>query len=102
MLVLVIGLLAVATALLFNLDGLGATADLLTIWLRGFAPALAVSGAYPAIFLITLYEVLVLLAGLFVLSVSLMRRRLFDLFLAWWFLGGIVLNLHSPIDMTSS
>ena len=92
-LVLVIGLLAVATALLFNLDGLGATADLLTIWLRGFAPALAASGAYPAIFLITFYEALVLLAGLFGLSVSLMRRRLFDLFLAWWFLGGIALNL---------
>jgi uncharacterized protein (TIGR03663 family) len=92
-LVLVIGLLAVATALLFNLDGLGATADLLTMWLRGFAPALAASGAYPAIFLITFYEALVLLAGLFGLSVSLMRRRLFDLFLAWWFLGGIALNL---------
>jgi 4-amino-4-deoxy-L-arabinose transferase-like glycosyltransferase len=92
-LVLVIGLLAVATALLFNLDGLGATVDLLTIWLRGFAPALAASGAYPAIFLITFYEALVLLAGLFGLSVSLMRRRLFDLFLAWWFLGGIALNL---------
>jgi 4-amino-4-deoxy-L-arabinose transferase-like glycosyltransferase len=92
-LVLVIGLLAVATALLFNLDGLGATADLLTIWLRGFAPALAASGAYPAIFLITFYEALILLAGLFGLSVSLMRRRLFDLFLAWWFLGGIALNL---------
>jgi hypothetical protein len=92
-LVLVIGLLAVATALLFNLDGLGATVDLLTIWLRGFAPALAASGAYPAIFLITFYEALILLAGLFGLSVSLIRRRLFDLFLAWWFLGGIALNL---------
>jgi uncharacterized protein (TIGR03663 family) len=92
-LVIVIGVLAVATALLFNLDGLGATADLLTIWLRGFAPALAASGAYPAIFLITFYEVLILLAGLFGLSATLMRRRLFDLFLAWWFLGGTVLNL---------
>ncbi len=92
-LVLVVGLLAVTTALLFNLDGLGATADLLTIWLRGFAPTMAESGAYPAIFLLTLYEALILLAGLFGLSVSLMRRRLFDLYLAWWFLGGIVLNL---------
>jgi 4-amino-4-deoxy-L-arabinose transferase-like glycosyltransferase len=92
-LVLVIGLLAVATALLFNLDGLGATIDLLTVWLRGFAPTMAGSGAYPAIFLITLYEVLVLLAGLFGLSAGLLRRRLFDLFLAWWFLGGIALNL---------
>jgi 4-amino-4-deoxy-L-arabinose transferase-like glycosyltransferase len=92
-LVLVVGLLAVTTALLFNLDGLGATADLLTIWLRGFAPTVAESGVYPAIFLLTLYEALILLVGLFGLSVSLMRRRLFDLYLAWWFLGGIVLNL---------
>jgi 4-amino-4-deoxy-L-arabinose transferase-like glycosyltransferase len=92
-LVLVVGLLAVTTALLFNLDGLGATADLLTIWLLGFAPTMAESGVYPAIFLLTLYEALILLVGLFGLSVSLMRRRLFDLYLAWWFLGGIVLNL---------
>jgi 4-amino-4-deoxy-L-arabinose transferase-like glycosyltransferase len=92
-LVLVVGLLAVTTALLFNLDGLRATADLLTIWLRGFAPTVAESGVYPAIFLLTLYEALILLVGLFGLSVSLMRRRLFDLYLAWWFLGGIVLNL---------
>jgi hypothetical protein len=92
-LALVVGLLAVATALLFNLDGLGATADLLTTWLLGFAPAVAASGAYPAIFLLTLYEVLILLAGLFGLSLGLVRRRLFDLFLVWWFLGGIALNL---------
>jgi hypothetical protein len=91
--VLVVGLLTIATALLFNLDGLGATADLLIIWLRGFAPTVAQSGVYPAIFLLTLYEAFILLVGLFGLSVSLMRRRLFDLFVAWWFLGGIVLNL---------
>ena len=92
-LVLVVGLLTVATALLFNLDGLGATADLLVIWLRGFVPTVTQPGVYPAIFLLTLYEALILLAGLFGLSVSLIRRRLFDLFLMWWFLGGIVLNL---------
>jgi len=89
----VVGLLAVATALLINLGGLGATADLLTTWLLGFAPTMDIPGAYPAIFLLTLYEILILLPGLFGLSVGLMRRRLFDLFLAWWFLGGIALNL---------
>ena len=95
-LVLFVCLLAVTTALLFNLDGLGAAADLLTIWLRGFAPTVAESAVYPAIFLLTLYEALILLVGLFGLSVSLMRRRLFDLYLAWWFLGGILLNLLRP------
>ncbi|GAB4526311.1 MAG: hypothetical protein Kow0063_00420 [Anaerolineae bacterium] len=92
-LVSLVCLLAVATALLFNLDGLGATADLLTTWLLGFAPAMAASGAYPAIFLLTLYEGLILLAGFSGLSLALMRRRLFDLFLVWWFLGGVALNL---------
>jgi 4-amino-4-deoxy-L-arabinose transferase-like glycosyltransferase len=92
-LVLVVGLLVVATSLMFNLEGLAATADLLTTWLLGYAPALAVSGAYPAIFLLSLYEPLVLLAGLFGLSASLLRRRLIDLFLVWWFFGGIALNL---------
>ncbi len=92
-LVLIVGLLVIATGLLFNLDGLGATADLLSAWLLGFAPAMAASGPYPAIFLLSLYELLILLAGLFGLSVSLVRRRLFDLYLAWWFLGSIALDL---------
>jgi uncharacterized protein (TIGR03663 family) len=88
-----IGLLAIATAFLVNLGGLTATADLLTSWLLGFAPATAQPGAYPAVFLLTLYEPLILLAGLFGLSAGLLRRRLIDLFLGWWFFGSIALNL---------
>jgi uncharacterized protein (TIGR03663 family) len=92
-LALAIGLLAVATSLLLNLRGLAATADLLTSWVLGFAPAMAGQGAYPAAFLLSLYEPLILLAGLFGLSLGLLRRRLFDLFLGWWAFGGIALNL---------
>lgn len=92
-LVLVIGLLAVASGLLFNTRGLAATADLLTSWLLGFVPAMAARGTYPAIFLLSLYEPLILLAGLFGLSAGLLRRRLIDLFLGWWAFGGIALNL---------
>ncbi len=92
-LALAIGLLAVATGLLFNLGGLAATADLLTSWLLGFAPAMAAQGAYPALFLFPLYEPLILLTGLFGLSAGLLRRRLIDLFLSWWFFGGIALDL---------
>jgi hypothetical protein len=92
-LAVLIGLLAIATAFLVNLGGLTATADLLTSWLLGFAPATAQPGAYPAVFLLTLYEPLILLAGLFGLSAGLLRRRLIDLFLGWWFFGSIALNL---------
>ena len=92
-LVLVVGLLAVATAFLFNPGGLAATADLLTTWLLGFAPSTAVVGVYPAVFLLSLYELLILFAGLFGLSAALLRRRLFDLYLAWWFFGAIALNM---------
>ncbi len=92
-LVLAIGLLAVATSLLLNLEGLAAAADLLTSWVLGFAPAMAGQGIYPAVFLLSLYEPLILLAGLFGLSVGLLRRRLFDLFLGWWAFGGIALDL---------
>jgi hypothetical protein len=66
---------------------------LLTTWLLGFAPGMVAGGAYPAVFLLSLYEPLILLAGLFGLSVALMRRRLIDLFLGWWFFGGIALDL---------
>jgi 4-amino-4-deoxy-L-arabinose transferase-like glycosyltransferase len=92
-LVLIIGFLGVATALLFNLGGLAASADLLTAWLLGFVPTTAAPGFYPAVFLLSLYEPLMLLAGLFGLAASLLRRRLIDLFIGWWFFGGIALNL---------
>jgi hypothetical protein len=88
-----VGLVAIASSLLFNLGGLAATADLLTTWLLGFEPGMVAGGAYPAVFLLSLYEPLILLVGLFGLSVVLMRRRLIDLFLGWWFFGGIALDL---------
>jgi hypothetical protein len=88
-----VGLVAIASSLLFNLGGLAATADLLTTWLLGFGPGMVAGGAYPAVFLLSLYEPLILLVGLFGLSVVLMRRRLIDLFLGWWFFGGIALDL---------
>jgi 4-amino-4-deoxy-L-arabinose transferase-like glycosyltransferase len=97
---LAIGLVAAATGLLFNPGGLAASADLLTTWLlgfvpptRGFAPTTGLAGVYPALFLLTLYEPLILLAGLFGVSAGLLRRRLFDLLLVWWFFGSIALNL---------
>jgi hypothetical protein len=92
-LALFIGLLIVATTFLFNMGGLTATADLLTTWFLSFAPSTLNPGVYPAIFLLTLYEPLILLAGLVGLSTGLLRRRLIDLFLVWWFFGGIALNL---------
>jgi len=90
---LAVGLVAAATGLLFNLGGLAASADLLTTWLLGFAPTTGLAGVYPALFLLTLYEPLILLAGLFGVSAGLLRRRLFDLLLVWWFFGSIALNL---------
>ena len=92
-LMLIIGLLAAATGFLFNMEGLAATADLLTGWVLGFAPTTGGSVAYPAAFLLSLYEPLILLAGLFGLSLGLLRRRLMDLLLGWWFFGGIALDL---------
>ncbi len=92
-LALAVGLVAIATCYLSNLGGLAATADLLTTWLQGFEPGMIIGGAYPAVFLLSLYEPLILLVGLFGLSVGLMRRRLIDLFLGWWFFGGIALDL---------
>jgi uncharacterized protein (TIGR03663 family) len=98
---LIVGLLAVATALMFNAGGLAVSVDLLTGWVREFLPMQntvldwgAISSAgYPAIFVLSFYEPLVLLAGLFGLTTAMMRRRLIDLLLGWWFLGAILLDL---------
>ena len=98
---LIVGLLAVATAFMFNAGGLAGAVDLLTGWVREFLPmqntvldwGAMPSAGYPAIFVLSFYEPLVLLAGLFGLATAMMRRRLIDLLLGWWFLGGILVDL---------
>jgi uncharacterized protein (TIGR03663 family) len=92
---------AITTALFFNPGGLGAAVNLLGEWGRRFGSPAAftyleprvVAPNYPAVFLMGLYDPLVLLAALFGLALVLMRRRLVDLFLVWWFFGGLVLDL---------
>ena len=100
-LILLAGTGVTATGFLLNLGGLGAMFDQFARWVGGFVPGAGAASAvgeasYPAIFLITLYEPLLLVAGIFGMSFAIARRRPVDWWLAWWFLGGIVLDLLRP------
>ena len=89
--------LAIATAFLFHLRGVGAVVEQPVTWWRGFASgdvaASAATVPYPAILLVSIYEPLILVTGLFGLALALQQRRRFDWLLAVWFLGGLVLDL---------
>lgn len=92
---------AVSTGLFINVRGMGAVVNLPVEWGRGFVapaaspylPSEAAGLSYPAAFLLSLYEPLILVAGLFGLASALLRRQRFDLLLVWWFFGGLVLDL---------
>jgi uncharacterized protein (TIGR03663 family) len=87
---------AVATGLFFNMRGVGAAVNLPVEWARGFVVPAELRSAglqYPAAFLLSLYEPLILFAGLFGLASALVRRSRFDLLLVGWFFGGLVLDL---------
>jgi len=99
-----IAVLVIANGLFVNQDGLPTMVDQIEMWLRGFAPATGsatpashgMSPVYPALWLLGLYDPLTLLAGLFGLRMVLARRRSLDLWLAWWFCGGVLLDVLRP------
>jgi hypothetical protein len=95
---------AAASGFWLNRDGLAMTVDQIEVWARGFVPTAGVAGptfysgspAYPALWLLGLYEPLTLLAALFGLGIALGRRRPLDLLLVWWFCGGVLLDALRP------
>ncbi len=90
---LLVTLLLLATTFTFNLSGFGMVAGFLTDWLGRFGLQTRPEAGFNAVFLLTIYEPLLVLAGLTGLALVLLRQDLLGTTLAGWFVGLLLLDL---------
>lgn len=82
-----------ATVATFNLSGLSAVSSLLTDWLGRFSAQSRPDSGFNAVFVLTIYEPMLVLIGLAGLAYAILERDLFKETLASWFIGAIVLDV---------
>jgi uncharacterized protein (TIGR03663 family) len=96
-------LLVLGAGFFFNLDGLGAAADMLPAWLQWFSWGAASLPPAMTLWGLALYETLALLFGVAGLAVGWIRRDAFSLLLGWWAMIGLGLSLAAggwqPADL---
>jgi uncharacterized protein (TIGR03663 family) len=90
---LLVTLLLLATTFTFNLSGFGMVAGFVTDWLGRFGLQTRPEAGFNAVFLLTIYEPLVVAAGLTGLALVLLRQDLLGTTLGGWFVGLLVLDL---------
>lgn len=90
---LLVALLILSTAAMFNLSGLSVTTNLFMAWVGRFTFQPRLDGGFNAVFLLTLYEILTVVAGLVGLTFALLSRNLLKQSLAGWFIGALILDL---------
>jgi uncharacterized protein (TIGR03663 family) len=90
---LVVALLLLGTAGMLNLAGMGMTSSLLADWLNRFSFQSRPDAAYNGVFLLAMYEPLLVVAGLVGLAFALRSGSLLKQSLAGWFLGALLLDL---------
>jgi hypothetical protein len=86
-------LFLLATVLTFNLSGFGVTTNLFMEWLRRFGNQPHPDAGFNAVFLLTIYEPLLVIAGLVGLAYALLSRNLLQHVLAGWFIATMLLDL---------
>jgi hypothetical protein len=86
-------LVLLATAALFNISGLGVLSGFLPEWLNRFSLQGRPDAGFNAVFLLTIYEPLLVLAGLAGLAFTLLEKDLLKQTLAGWFGGMIILDM---------
>ena len=96
-------LLLLGSGFFFNLDGLGAGADLFPAWLRWFAWGPESLSPAVTLWSLALYEALLLVFGIAGLVLGWKRWDAFTLLLGWWAMTGLVLSLAAggwqPADL---
>jgi uncharacterized protein (TIGR03663 family) len=93
LLFLVAMLLILGTAGTLNLGGLGITSGLLNDWFSRFTFQSRADTSFNAVFLLVIYEPLLIGAGLIGLAYALLSKDLLRQSIAAWFLGMLVLDL---------
>ncbi len=86
-------LILFATAATFNLGGLGVTSSLFLAWLSHFRLQPQPEAGFNAVFLLTIYEPLLVVAGLAGLAYAILDRDLLKQVLAGWFVGLLILDI---------
>jgi hypothetical protein len=81
-----------ATAGTFNLQGLSGLSGFLPDWLSRFGGQGQADAGFNAVFLLTIYEPLLVLAGLAGLAYTLLEKDLLKQTLAGWFVGLLILD----------
>ncbi len=82
-----------STAALFNLAGFSVLANLPLEWLSRFGLQTQPEAGFNAVFLLTLYEPLLVFAGLVGLAYAVLRGNLLELGFGLWFMGLLLLDL---------
>jgi uncharacterized protein (TIGR03663 family) len=86
-------LILLATAATFNLSGLGVTSNLFLDWLSHFRLQAQPEAGFNAVFLLTIYEPLLVVAGLAGLAYAILDRDLLKQVFAGWFVGLLILDI---------
>jgi uncharacterized protein (TIGR03663 family) len=86
-------LLILATAGTLNLGGFGVTTSLLSDWLSRFSLQPRPDGGFNAIFLLTMYDPLLLVAGLAGVALAILSQNVIRQSMAGWLAGALLIDL---------
>jgi uncharacterized protein (TIGR03663 family) len=90
---LLVAIILLATVATFNLSGFGVMTNLFMDWLGRFSIQARTNAGFNSVFLLTLYEPLILVTGLIGLALTFLQRSLIRLVFAGWFVGVLILDL---------
>lgn len=90
---LLVAVILLATAATLNLSGFSVTTSLIGNWLSRFGFETTPESGFNTVFLLTIYEPLLVLAGLVGLAYALLSRKLLPQIFVGWFVGILVLDL---------
>jgi hypothetical protein len=86
-------LIILSTAALFNLVGISMLTGALSNWLSRFSFTPRADGGFNAVFLLTIYEPLIVFAGLAGLAMTFIRRSFMPVTFSIWFVALLLLDL---------
>ena len=86
-------LLLLATAGMLNLSGFGVTTSLFTDWISRFSLTPRADAAFSSVFLLTIYEPLLLIAGIIGATYAILSKDLLRQSLATWFFSALILDV---------
>jgi len=90
---LLVAVILLSTAATLNLSGFSIATGLPVDWLSRFGFTTTPESGYNAVFLLTVYEPLLVLAGLVGLAYALLTRNLLQQIFVGWFVGVLILDL---------